>query len=208
MNDEKRSDATAVVLAGGESIRMGTDKAFLELGGVPLIERVLAAARAACGHVLIIANNPDEFAHLGVAIHTDIHPGFGSMSGLHAGLFFAETETVFTLGCDMPFIEPRLMEYIISVRGDADAAVPMLGEFYEPLFCAYARTSIDEVEKAIRESRRQVVSLFFDRLKLRTVTEDELRAVDPELESLVNINTPDDLERAERIAKQRTKEHT
>lgn len=181
---------------------MGADKAFLTVDGVPLIERVLAAARAVCDHVLIITNTPNSYGHLKAETFTDIHPGFGSMSGLHTGLFYAETETVFALGCDMPFIEPRLMEYIISVRGDADIAVPVMGKYFEPLFSAYSKTCIDEVERCIRDGRRQIVS-FFNRMKLRKVLEHELRAVDPDLDSIMNVNTPEDIDRAEIIAKRR-----
>ena len=203
-----KRETTAIILAGGKSRRMGREKAFLKIGGVPLIEGVLAAARAACDRVLIVSNTPSAFEHLGVEVFTDIHPGFGSMGGLHTGLFHARTDTVFALGCDMPFVNPQLMEYISSVRGDADAAVPIVGKYYEPLFCAYSKNTIDEVETAIREKRRQVVSLFFNRLKLRPVTEHELRAIDPELDSLVNINTPEDIERAELIAKRREELHS
>jgi len=181
---------------------MGADKAFLTVGDVPLIDRVLAATRAVCDKTIIITNTPDTFTYLDVELFTDIHPGFGSLGGLHTGMFHARTDTVFVLGCDMPFIEPKLMEYIISIRGDADIAVPVLGRYYEPLFSAYSRTVIAEVERTIEAGRRQIVS-FFPRMRLRAVSEWELRAIDPELDSIMNINTPGDLIRAEEIAKRR-----
>jgi molybdopterin-guanine dinucleotide biosynthesis protein A len=202
MGDPEKKNTTAVILAGGDSRRMGADKAFLTVGGVPLIDRVLAATREACGRTIIITNTPDAFRYLEIEIFTDIHPGFGSLGGLHTGLFHATTDTVFVLGCDMPFIEPKLMEYIISVRGRADIAVPVLGRYYEPLFSAYSRTTIDEVERTIEAGRRQIVS-FFKHMRLKEVSEWELRAIDPELDSIMNINTPGDLIRAEAIAKRR-----
>ncbi|MBN1883790.1 MAG: molybdenum cofactor guanylyltransferase [Deltaproteobacteria bacterium] len=198
---------TAVILAGGKGVRMGADKAFLTVDGVPLIERVLTAAQAACERAIIIANTAAAFEHMGVDVFCDIHPGFGSLGGLYTGLFYAETEAVFALGCDMPFIEPRLMEYIISVREDADIAVPVLGEYYEPLFSVYSKACIDEVKQSIRAGRCQIVS-FFNRMKIRKVSGRELRAIDPELDSLMNLNTPEDIDRAEIIARRRKKDRT
>ena len=100
---------SGIVLAGGASRRMGRDKAFLELDGQSLIEIVLERVRA------VVTNTPQRYAHLAARLVGDIHPGIGDLGGIHSGLTAATHDHALIVGCDMPFLNPPLLEYLVSL---------------------------------------------------------------------------------------------
>jgi molybdopterin-guanine dinucleotide biosynthesis protein A len=189
---------TGVILAGGASKRMGEDKAFLSLGETVIIERVMGVLSSLFGRVFIVTDDPKKYASFDVEAVADVYPGIGALGGIHTGLFYARDEAAFFCACDMPFILPDLVKYIISKRGRAAAAVPVVGGNYEPLFSVYGKKCIRHIEAAIEGGEKRIVS-FFPAVRIQEITEEELRAVDPELVSLMNINTPEDLARARRM---------
>jgi molybdopterin-guanine dinucleotide biosynthesis protein A len=192
---------TGVILAGGSSRRMGTDKSFLDLGGRAVVEWVVGVFEKAFGRVMIITNEPEKYARFGIETRPDVVPDIGTLGGIHAGLFYLEDRAAFFAGSDMPFIEEKLVEHVARVRGDFDAAVPYVKGEYEPLLSVYGKGCLGAVEKKIAAGRRRAVSFFSD-INVRLVNQDEVKSLDPKLLSFFNINTPADYRRAQRIAEE------
>jgi molybdopterin-guanine dinucleotide biosynthesis protein A len=188
---------TGVVLAGGASRRMGRNKAFLDLGGRPLIAIVIEHIAAVCAEVLIVTGDAAPYSELGVRVVEDRFPGVGVLGGLHAGLETASHDLILAVGCDMPFLEPMLLRAVVEWAEGVDAVVLRQGEYVEPLHGAYRRSCLPAIETAILSGRRRVVS-FFSSVNVRYVTPEDLAPFDPELRSIRNINTPEEWEAVQR----------
>jgi molybdopterin-guanine dinucleotide biosynthesis protein A len=192
---------TGVILAGGASHRMGTDKSFLDLGGTPVIGHVIEILTAVFSRVLIITNDPDKYARFGLPTRPDIIPGLGVLGGIHAALSHIADDAAFVAASDMPFIKPAVVDYLIGAFQDTDAVVPYLAGEYEPLLAVYSRRCLGAVERTIADRKRRAVDLL-PSVRLKVIREDELAAIDPDLISIFNINTPEDYERARRIVEE------
>ncbi len=182
---------TGIVLAGGSSRRMGRDKAFLELGGRPLIEIVIDRMTQVCAEVFVVAGDPRPYSRLGVPVVLDRFRGVGVLGGLHAGLEVASNELALAVGCDMPFLSVDLVRAFATWAGGSDVAVLRQGEHIEPLHGAYRRTCVEAIEAVIAEGQRRIVS-FFPRVSVRYVTPAEVAPFDAQLRFIRNVNTPGD----------------
>src|SRR5947209_63528 len=122
---------TAFVMAGGKSTRMGTDKAFLEVKGRSLLANALRRAEAAARNVVIVGA-ASKFSPFGTVIE-DVYLDRGPLGGIHAALTSSKTDLTFIFGVDMPFVEVRFLQYLISVAGISNAfvTVPFVGGRYE-----------------------------------------------------------------------------
>jgi molybdopterin-guanine dinucleotide biosynthesis protein A len=186
---------TGVILAGGKSLRMGRDKAFLELGGTAVIERVISALGGITERLIIVTDDPLKYAGYGLETASDIYPGVGVLGGIHTGLSYMREDSGFFCACDMPFINPDLVKFIIEKRGRASAAVPRVGGELEPLFAVYSKNCLKPAEDAIKAGEKRIIS-FFDNIKVKEIPEAEIKSIDPDLLSFMNLNTPEDLKRA------------
>jgi molybdenum cofactor guanylyltransferase len=196
------------VLAGGRSTRMGRPKANLEWHGSTLLHRVTGIVRRAVGGPVVVVRAPDqELPELppGVRVVEDAAEGRGPLQGLAAGLaaVAAEAEVAYVSSTDVPLLHPVFVRAVVSAatREDVDVALPVVHGFRHPLAAAYRTALVPEVEALIAEDRMRPAFLF-ERARVRELTEDdllgdgELAAADPELLSVLNLNEPDDYERA------------
>jgi len=124
MTDETLPRVSAVILAGGQSRRMGRDKAFIEFEGAPLIARVIERVKPVCSEVIIVANDVDAYAHFGVRVVGDAYPGKGSLGGTFSGLQVAREDYALAVACDMPFLNAALLRYLISLAPQFDVVIP------------------------------------------------------------------------------------
>jgi molybdopterin-guanine dinucleotide biosynthesis protein A len=170
---------------------MGQNKAFLELGGRPLIEIVIERMGQVCDEVLVVAADARPFSHLEVPVVEDIFAGTGVLGGLHAGLSSATHDVALAVGCDMPFLSPALLRALWAWVTGVDVVVLRQGEHVEPLHGAYRRACIGAIEHSIRSGERRIVS-FFPRVKVRYVDAVDAMVYDEGLRSIRNVNTPDD----------------
>jgi len=184
----RRLPITGIVLAGGQSRRLGQDKALLELGGRPLIAVVSERLAEVCREVLIASGSTPRYTDLGFPVVTDRFPGVGALAGIHAGLEAAAYEVALVVACDMPFLQPPLLRAFVGWIEGFDVALLRQGERVEPLHAAYRRTCLGPVEQAIRAGRRRIVA-FFDQVRVRYVSPEEVRRIDPDLRSFRNVNT-------------------
>jgi molybdopterin-guanine dinucleotide biosynthesis protein A len=182
---------SAAVMAGGRSRRMGRDKAWIDLDGKPLIQRVIDVLGEVADEVFLVANDP-RFATLGLRVVPDRFPDGGALGGIATGVGAATHEAVLVAACDMPFLRAEVFRLLIERRGEADAVVPRVGGELETLHALYTKSCLPAMERALAAGKLRVVS-FFDEVRVLTVDETELRSVDPRLRSFTNVNTPDEL---------------
>jgi len=193
---------TVAVQAGGRSSRMGSDKALLRLDGIPLIERLLQRVSGLGEEILITTNRPQDYQYLGLRMASDPEPGAGALHGLRTALEAARGQTVLVLACDMPFVSRPLLEHMLQLAEAADLVVPRRGGEYEPLHAVYSKGCLPALEAALQQGQRRMIS-FFPSLNLHTVEQEEIDRLDPEGLSFFNVNTPEDLQKAERILAQK-----
>lgn len=174
---------------------MGKDKAWLDLGGRPMIERVIRALAPVTTTVAIIANSP-EFTRLGLPVFADTQIGIGPLEAIRTALFNSSTSRVVLVGCDLPFVTSELFELLLSVSGDHHATVPIgVDGKLEPLCAVYRTEALPVVTDHIAGGGRKI-SVLFDRVPTRLVPFDELRHLAGSELFFENINTPEDYARA------------
>ena len=178
-------------MAGGRSRRMGQDKAWIELDGVPIIRRVLEVLGEVADDVLVVAND-ERYGSLGVPVVGDRFPDGGALGGIATGVGAATHERVLVAACDMPFLRADLWRLLLDRADGADAVVPKVNGEYETLHALYTKACLAPMERALEGGRMRVISFFGD-VRVREVGEGELRAIDPELRAFTNVNTPEEL---------------
>jgi molybdopterin-guanine dinucleotide biosynthesis protein A len=181
---------------------MSAPKAFLKVGGVTIIEREIRALGSVLGELLVVANDPARYTGLGVRVISDMERfrAFkGPLTGLYSGLSAASNDYVFLAACDMPFIEPGLVKWMAGERSGHDIVIPRIKGLTEPLFGLYKKTALPVIEEALMRGTRKLQDIFH-LLNARYVGIEEMRACDPDLMSLTNINTPGELARARETA--------
>lgn len=188
---EHKTGLTGLILAGGKSSRMGRDKATMEYKGLPLIRHVLAAIEPVCDPVLIIGGNI-HYESLDIPVVPDIAPGGGAIMGIYTGLLESPNESALVVGCDMPFIKTALVKRLAEFAPRFDVVVPRIGGHLEPLLAIYSKRCIPEIDRMIRRGEKRILD-FFPGVKVKELTEDDLRPFDPDLSSFLNLNTPEDL---------------
>ncbi|GFE61427.1 molybdenum cofactor guanylyltransferase [Geobacter sp. AOG2] len=182
---------TAVILAGGTSSRMGSNKALLTVGGLPLVEKIYRTLAQLFREVILVTNSPEEYGFLPCPMVKDRYPGAGPLAGLHAGLIASREDRVFITACDTPFLSPDVIGMICSVDGEYDAVVPVGPSGKEPLQALYGRCCLAMVEQALEQGDGKLLNLL-DRVRTRLVTPEELASI-PNVElSFCNVNAPDE----------------
>ena len=183
---------TIAIQAGGQSRRMGTDKARIQLAGKPLIEHVLGRVEGLADEILITSNHPEGLTYLGIPLVRDPIPGAGALAGLHTALNAAQGDRVLVLACDMPFVNRQLIEYMIGLAPSADVVVPQYAGYFEPMHAIYSEECLPAIESSLSDGQTRVVS-FYDEVQVRGIDEKEIARFDPLGRSFFNINTPEDL---------------
>jgi molybdenum cofactor guanylyltransferase len=201
------ADAAGIVLAGGRSSRMGSPKAALEWHGSTLLRRVIGiVARGVDGPVVVVRAPGQDLPDLpdGVEVVDDAREGRGPLQGLAAGLAAVRdaAPVAYASSTDVPLLHPRFVRRVVAAVGDdVDVALPHVGGYPQPLAAAYRTALVDTVERLIAEDRMRPAFLFeacrVRRLDQAALLEDPaLAALDPALESVLNLNEPGDYEAA------------
>lgn len=181
-------DLTGIILAGGESRRMGTNKAFVEIEGLPMIRRVLAALRVCCSTVIIVAKDIQPYRRLGVRVVADAHPAQSALVGLCSGLAAATTPWAFVAACDLPFLSPEAVRMLARAAAGFEAAVPRVHGLWHPLHAVYATSAQPALEAQMTAGVLRLADAI-QVLRLRPVTVQELESADATLRTLRNVNS-------------------
>ncbi|HJR79442.1 MAG TPA: molybdenum cofactor guanylyltransferase [Anaerolineales bacterium] len=201
---------TVCIQAGGQSSRMGEDKALKPFLGRPLIQRVIERLSPIADELIVTTNRPDDYAFLNTStgsVHRlrlvpDLKPGRGALGGLYTAIAAAKNPIVAVVACDMPFASPTLFEAASKLldEEEADIVIAKSEEGYEPLHAVYRRaTCLPAIEAAIDADQWKVVA-WFPQVNVRILTPEEIKRYDPVGLTFWNVNTPEEFAEAERIS--------
>jgi molybdopterin-guanine dinucleotide biosynthesis protein A len=195
---------SAVILAGGKSTRLGRDKSFLLVDGQPLVARVVERVSFLSDDLIVVTNDAARYEPLALPARLvpDERRGEGSLMGIYSGLKAARHPQSLAVACDMPFLSLSLLRYMLSVAEGYDVVIPRIGGFLEPLHAVYSKACLPAMDKLLAQGRRQIIA-FFHEVRVRYVEEDKVDRFDPQHLSFVNVNTPEDWERAQLLLKSR-----
>jgi molybdopterin-guanine dinucleotide biosynthesis protein A len=176
-----QEEATAIVMAGGDSSRMGTDKSTLLFNGKPMVEHVCEQLRGTFRQILISANEAEKLTFLGLEIIPDRTPGQGPLMGIASALEASANELNFVVACDIPGIDIRFVKKMLKEADGVDIVVPVTDDGkYEPLFAVYCKNAVVAINKVLSSGRRKISDVFG---QCRT------KYVELDAEQFVNLNT-------------------
>ncbi len=195
--DYHNNHAGAIILAGGDSKRLGRPKALLDFHGRTLIKIVVERLKSHFHCLTLVTDRPDLYRGLPVRLVGDIlvGPKKSPLRGIHAGLSTSDLPYQFVAACDMPFLNLDLIKYMAGFIAGYDAVVPRIGDYYQPLHAFYRRSCIKTIEKQLERERYKVTD-FYANLKTRYIGPEEIFRFDPDQESFFNINTFSDYNQA------------
>ncbi len=189
--------AAGIILVGGRSTRMGSDKALLPLPGKPeltFVEHLAALLVAQCSEVVLVVRDKEQAAMYkdsGLSVLTDETPNGGPLMGLYSGLRAIQATHALVIAVDMPFVLPEMITFLLSQFLDEHLLMPVVNAMPQVLLAVYPRSLLPFIEERLRAGRRDPRSLL-DVAPVRFIDETQLRAIDPQLRSFVNVNTPED----------------
>ena len=194
----------AAILAGGLARRMnGANKAGLRIGGERIVERQLHLLRVVADPVLIVSNRSEDFSGLGLDVIPDAIEGAGPLGGIYTALLASPRERTLIVGCDLPFLTLPLLERLAE-PSNADLVIPRSLRGYEPLCATWARQCAGVLRRRI-EAGTLKAALAVEELHVEEIGAEFLASCDPHGLLFVNINTPHDYERAQRLGRVESK---
>ncbi|MGB9094789.1 MAG: molybdenum cofactor guanylyltransferase [Gallionella sp.] len=195
-------DCTAIILAGGDSKRMGSDKANLLLGEQTLLQRVIAKMQQLFPGVIVSVRQPRPEIDLPQVCDAQAGEGLqggGPLAGLAAGLDRIATPWAFLVACDMPFIEPALIATLAGYRPGYQAVVPVVQGHRQTLAAFYAADCVGALRAHLARGGKNSLRALLEQLRVRYVDESELLQADPALRSFRDLDTPGDIDTARNL---------
>lgn len=201
-----KNKCTGVILAGGKNSRFsGKNKALVRIDGKRILDRIYEVFTILFDKIILVTNDPVQYMEWDFDIVTDIFPIRSSLTGIHTGLFYITTPYAFFAACDIPFIKKELIGILLdNVEPGIDIVIPETSKGVEPLCSVYSKRCFKPIEEQL-EKKSFKIQQVFQKVRVKKIPEEILRTIDPDLVSLSNINTPDDLARAKQAATYLTK---
>lgn len=211
---------TGIIVAGGRSSRMGQDKALLEIDGATMLERTYTTLQQAAQRVVVVTRDNQGYGLSGMETVSDVFPGMGPLSGIHAGLSASTTEWGMVVACDMPFVQPEVLHDLLAVtkkwtelQGTREpalqAVIPSMDGRIHPLLAVYHRSVLPSAEECLRSGRLRLTD-WLDKLNVRYATVEDLPGVSEDMwhKAVFNMNNPQDYQLAIEQLKQSIKQNT
>ena len=194
-------NCTGVILAGGKNSRLpGRKKAFRKIGDLMILETIYGLFSNLFKEVIIVVNDPKEFAGWDMTVVTDIIPSQCALAGLHAGLFYASFPYAYVTACDTPFVKQSVVEYIVGqIEPKYEVIIPRTDDGIETLSAVDSKDCIPLIEDNLKKNIF-MIKKFFRKKKVKEIPAEHLKALDPQMRFVFNVNTPKDLEKAKIIA--------
>ncbi len=187
-------DAAGIIVAGGKSARFKGNKALVEISSQRMIDVVVSRLKNIFPKLILVTNTPEDYPGLDVEIVSDLIPGRGPLSGIHAGLVRSSYSLNFIVACDMPFVSGALGAYLVQQAApDDDIIVPFVNGFNEPLSAVYRRTCIPFIEASLLSGQSKVTD-FYQKVRVKRIHEEEITAFGVDA-CFFNINTREDLKK-------------
>jgi len=171
---------------------MGKNKAFIEIDGVPIIQRIYNLFKTIFSEILIVTNEVELFQDLEAKIHRDLFPHQGALGGLYTGIYYSSFPHAFCVACDMPFLKGPVIRYLIEKMEHYDVVVPRAKDGLQPLHAIYSKNCLDPIRKIMEHKQFKIID-FYPMVKVNIVEENEFRSLDLARESFLNVNTPEQL---------------
>ncbi|MBW1972962.1 MAG: molybdenum cofactor guanylyltransferase, partial [Deltaproteobacteria bacterium] len=181
-----------VILAGGKSKRIGINKAFIEIAGKPLISIIIDLFSKIFKEIIISSNQPELYTNFNLPVVTDLIPNSGSIGGIYTGLTRSSFDYTFFSACDMPFLNEKLIRFMLSKRNGFDVIIPKTEKGFEPTHAIYSKNCIKPIKKRLDQNILKIID-FLSEVKVKTISIKEIKKFDPTLSSFFNINTIKDL---------------
>ncbi|WP_338471094.1 molybdenum cofactor guanylyltransferase [Niallia sp. XMNu-256] len=188
---------TGIILAGGKSSRMGTNKALLTIEGKTVIERIVESLEQMVDHIIIVTNHFSDYEFLQLPMVEDKQKDMGPLAGIEAGLSASNTEKNLIVACDMPFISIDLGKYLLTLLDHYQAAVPEIDGQLHPLFAAYRKQIVPRVAQSLSEKQLRIRQLLHT-IHVKIVINEELTAQGISTEHIYffNMNHPNEYHQA------------
>ncbi|MHC0036583.1 molybdenum cofactor guanylyltransferase [Pseudoneobacillus sp. C159] len=189
--------AGAIILSGGQSRRMGTNKALLPIPEKPTVERIKDELEDQFAEMILVTNHLEAYQFLNMKMTSDIYPGKGPLAGIHAGLKAATHEVNLVVACDMPFVSAGLANMLVERIKEHDAVVPVIAGKMHPLFAVYRKKIISEIESCLKTDSLRMIHLF-EKINVRYLTEHDFAEFNDEslAQIFFNMNHPEEYEKA------------
>lgn len=198
------TDISGIILSGGKSKRMGTDKSFLKIGKQTIIERIANVMKEVFSRVILISNGHNEYKFLGLEIFEDIYKDFGPLAGIHSGLLSSLTEKNFIIACDLPFVGKDVIEFILNYKTEKLITIPKADGFVQLLCGVYSKKIIPQIENMIKAESKTSEAIPQKKLDcnvLQLVKYFDAEVIDIEneysaykKETFFNMNRPEDFD--------------
>lgn len=188
----ERTKMTGIILSGGKSSRLGTNKAFLEIKGERLIDRTVRQYRELFAETILVTNEPLLYLDQDATLVADIYKRKGPLGGLYAGLFYASFDHAFLCACDMPYLNTEFIRYMMGKAAGYDIVIPQTAEGYHPLHAIYSRRCLPVIKSLLLRDRLKMIGCF-QGARVLFIPEPVIRSYDPAMRMLMNINTEQDL---------------
>jgi len=192
MSDAPLTDITGVILVGGKSRRMGRDKAFLELEGKPLVERLLSVFKECFSEIILVGDNGQRFSNYDVPVFTDIYPG-SPLGGIYSGLYHSTNRSIFVASCDLAYPNSAVIQQICSLTNGYDAVVPVLSHGFETLCAVYSKNCLPAMQAMLEGGNHRIFDLY-PQINVRSVPYAQLAIADKDGRAFLSVNTPDEFD--------------
>jgi molybdopterin-guanine dinucleotide biosynthesis protein A len=189
---DSKNKMTGVILSGGKSVRMGQNKAFIKIEGIPIINRIYILFKELFEEVMIVTDRKELFTNFDSNIFPDLLPNMGALGGLYTGIFYSTYHYSFCVACDMPFIKKSLVQYLIENIRNEDVIVPRTTDGLQPLHAVYSKNCLGPIKRVIDQGKYKIID-FYDLVKVKILEQKDFASLDPLRESFINVNTPKEL---------------
>lgn len=190
----KVPEASLIILAGGESRRMGFPKPLLLVNRKSLIEIIIERLKDLFSEIIVVGKGEQRSYGKEFIFVEDLYDQRSPLVGIYSGLKTSKNQLNFVVACDMPFVNKNLVKYMVGNAGDYDVVVPVVRGYYEPLHAVYTKNTVNVIEEQIERENLKVTSIY-DRVNVKEIPEKIVKKYDPELMSFINLNTPKDLKK-------------
>jgi molybdopterin-guanine dinucleotide biosynthesis protein A len=194
-------NATGIILAGGKGSRINKNKALIMLpDGKTLLHKCVRSLSAVLAKIVIVTNQKELYLDYDARVVEDLVKNKGPLGGIYTGLSCSTTHCNFVIGCDMPFPQPSLIELLLQDCDDYDVAIPETVGEVEPLFAVYSKNCLPVISDHLQKDDLKIRKIF-EKLKVQIIREEKIQEVDPQHLSFFNINTNEDLKKAQAMLK-------
>ena len=192
MISRHKKKMSGVILSGGKSLRMGENKAFIKIDGIPIIQRIVDLFQDLFQEIIIVTNQKELYLHFDARVYTDLIPDAGALGGLYTGLFYSSFFYSFVVACDMPYLKRPVIDHLTHAAEGYDVILPKTQDGLEPLHAVYSRNCIQPILGLLKERKTRIID-FFPFVRVNVVGAQEILPLDPGMDSFINLNTPAEL---------------